>query len=116
LDSSSVGWRRGELQGVPAAVLAGRPVRETGAWARPALRWLVLLTPPAFLAYLVPAGAPPVIAGLGLAARAALGVVYGVYLRRAWAAYRGRKVPAGLDRGARTLERDVPTAAARLWG
>lgn len=116
LSSFADGWLLVGLMGLAAALLPGKPVRETGAWARPSLTWLVLLTPPAFLAYLVPAGAPPVIAGLGLAARAALGVVYGVYLRRAWAAYRGRKVPAGLDRGADTPERDFPTAAARLWG
>ena len=116
LSSFADGWLLVGLMGLAAALLPADPLAETGAWARPWLLWLVLLTPPAFLAYLVPAGAPPVIAGLGLAARAALGVVYGLYLRRAWAAYRGRKVPAGLDRGARTLERDVPTAAARLWG
>src|SRR5690606_41848410 len=89
LSSFADGWLLVGLMGLAAALLPGKPVRETGAWARPSLRWLVLLTPPAFLAYLVHAGAPSVIAGLGLADRADLGVVYGVFLRPAWSDQRG---------------------------
>lgn len=92
-------------ESVPESV-AGAQI---GAWAAPLLPWLLVLTAPAFLAFLVPTGAPPIVSGIGTVARTGLGVLYVLFLRFAAKAFGGRP-GAGSNGRLPTLP-----AARTLW-
>lgn len=70
----------------------------SGAWAAGWLPWLVVATLPAFLAYLIPYDAPPLVVALGLAARGLQGVVYGSFLVQVLRGLAGLVLPAAARR------------------